>query len=130
MLIIEVRFLNDHSHCNFALIQVAIYTFQRIYALVPRMDCNDTARLWGSPKEIGETPFFYNHHFMCLLISQTVLLIVLIVNSFLLIFKSMEITQRLRCSQKKSFFTDDRARPKSIVLNQVFFFAWKSGLDK
>lgn len=45
MLIIEVRFLNDHSHCNFALIQVAIYTFQRIYAIVPRMDCNDTARL-------------------------------------------------------------------------------------
>lgn len=63
MLIIEVRFLNDHSQCNFALIQVAIYTFQRIYALVPRMDCNDTARLWGSLKEIGETPFFYNHHF-------------------------------------------------------------------
>lgn len=63
MLIIEVRFLNDHSHCNFALIQVAIYTFQRIYAIVPRMDCDDTARLWGSLKEIGETPFFYNHHF-------------------------------------------------------------------
>lgn len=125
MLIIEVRFLNDHSHCNFALIQVAIYTFQRIYALVPRMDCNDTARLWGSLKEIGETPFFYNHHFMCLLISQTVLLIVLTSSSFLLIFKSMEITQRLRCSQKKLFFTDDRARPKSIVLNQVFFFCMK-----
>lgn len=31
---------------------------------------------------------------------------------------------------KKLFFTDDRARAKSIVLNQVFFFASKSGLDK
>lgn len=124
MLIIEVRFLNDHSHCNFALIQVAIYTFQRIYAIVPRMDCNDTARLWGSLKEIGETPFFYNHHFYVPL-DFSVLLIVLTLSSFLLIFKSMEITQRLRCSQKKLFFTDDRARPKSIVLNQVFFFCMK-----
>lgn len=32
--------------------------------------------------------------------------------------------------KKKLFFTDDRARAKSIVLNQVFFFASKSGLDK
>lgn len=32
--------------------------------------------------------------------------------------------------KKKLFFTDDKARAKFIVLNQVFFFASKSGLDK